>query len=449
MNGTEYIYPVNLIFHFNLPVVTERLLQFIWQFQYFDKTDLLSNNGETLEILFPGHYNRNQGPDFLGAKIRVLQTTWAGSVELHLRTSDWMRHGHQHDPYYNNVIMHVVWEDDSTAAGKQVTSTAAMPILELQARVPKILLHRYEQWMLSPSFVACGNGIRTVPELTWKSWKERLLVERMTRKASLVMTHLRQTQYHWDETFWRMLARSFGMKVNTDAFEAIARSLPMTLLAKQRQRVEQLEALLLGQGGLLYSRLEDKYSRELQKVYDFQKRKYQLEPIAIPLLFLRMRPVNFPTVRLAQLAMLIHGSEHLFTNIKETESLAEIRKWLSVTASPFWDTHYQLHQHSHFKRKTVGESMIDSILINTIAPVLFAYGDYHRDVSYKEKVARWLEEIMPEVNGVTKGFLQFGIECGSAYDSQALIELKNEYCDGKRCLECAVGTAILRQNYEV
>lgn len=416
--------------------MNERLLQYIWQFQYFNKTDLLTKNGEAVQIIFPGQHNTNQGPDFNNAKIKIGKTIWAGTVELHLKTSDWLKHKHQLDKNYNNVILHVVWEDD--------VENSEIPVAELKGRVSKILLKRYEELMNNGSFIPCENSIQTVKEITWKSWKDRLLAERLQRKSNMVEVLLRQNNYHWEETFWWLLARNFGMKVNADAFEAVARSVPITILAKQKQQIHQLEALLLGQAGFLEENLTDEYAVMLQKEYRYQKVKHKLKPIAIPLHFLRMRPVNFPTIRLAQLAMLVHQSAHLFSKIKEAGPVKEIKSWFDVTANDYWHYHYRFDEPSTFKKKKLGETMIDNIIINTIAPVLFAYGSYHNEQQYKDKALLWLEGTVPEVNSITKEFAGLGIENKNAFDSQALIELKNEYCSKKRCLECGVGNALLK-----
>ena len=416
--------------------MTERLLQFIWQFQYFNKTELTTATGEPVQVHFAGQYNTNQGPDFLDAKIKIGKTIWAGTIELHIKTSDWTKHNHQKDKNYNNVVLHVVWEDDGAKDD--------IPVVELRGRVSKILLQRYEDLMNSSSFIPCEKSINTVRDITWKSWKDRLLVERLLRKGKAVETYLQQNNYHWEETFWWLLARNFGMKVNADAFEAIAKSIPINVLAKHKGQINQLEALLLGQAGLLEGKVNDDYSKLLQREYKFLKEKYKLKPIHQPVHFLRMRPGNFPTIRLAQLAMLITESAHLFSKIKETTAVKDVVKWFDVTANDYWHYHYRLGEVSAFKKKTLGAAMIDNIIINTVAPVLFAYGNYHDENKYKDKALKWLEKTVAESNSITKGFQKLGVENKTAFDSQGLIELKNEYCNKKRCLDCGVGNAILK-----
>jgi hypothetical protein len=417
--------------------VTEQLLQFIWQFQYFNKSELTTSSGETIQVLFPGRYNTNQGPDFSEAKIKIGSTIWAGHVELHFKTSDWHKHDHDNDENYQNVILHVVWENDFIGEN-------GIPILELREKVSKILLQRYESLMNAAGFIPCENSIENVPGITWASWKDRLLAERLTRKSATVGSYLEQSNYHWEETFWWLLARNFGLAVNADAFEAIAKSIPLNLLAKHKNQIHQLEALLFGQAGLLDENFTEDYPNMLRKEFKFYNRKYCLRPSNARVFFLRMRPVNFPTIRLAQLAALVQQSAHLFSRIKEATSMAEVRKWFDVTANDYWHYHYRFDEISLFRKKKLGAAMIENIVINTIAPMLFAYGSYHREEKQQQKAMKWLEQASPERNTIVTGFRRLGVETKNAFDSQALIELRNEYCLKKRCLDCAVGNAVLK-----
>lgn len=414
----------------------ERLLQFIWQFQYFNTGELRTTSGEELQIIFPGTYNTNQGPDFTDAKIKIGNTIWAGHIELHIRASDWNRHNHHIDKNYNNVVLHVVWENDFPNYN--------IPVLNLENRIAGSLLQRYEELMNAQGFIACERSISSVNPIVLKSWKERLLAERLIRKSSTVELFLGQNNQHWEETFWWLLARNFGTKINADAFESMARSIPLNILAKHKNQIHQLEALLMGQANLLDHQFSDDYSILIQREYEFYKSKYKLRPGSITPFFLRMRPGNFPTIRLAQLAMLIRNSEHLFSKIKDTDSLKDVKHWLDVTANDYWHYHYRFDEPSSFKKKRTGAAMIDNIMINTVCTVLFAYGHFHREQRYKDRALQWLEEIDPETNSITRGFQQLGLENKNAYDSQALIELKNEYCSKKKCLDCAIGNAILK-----
>ncbi len=418
--------------------MTERLLQYIWQFQYFNKSELATAEGELLQIIHPGNYNTNQGPDFLDAKIKIGETIWAGSIELHINSTDWKNHKHSGDDNYKNVVLHTVWQHDATV--KLPFSTFV-----LEDRVSKFLLKKYDELMNANSFIPCQKTIHQINSLNWISWKERLLVERLQHKSAIVFDYLKKNNNHWEEAFWWMIAKNFGIKVNSDAFEKIAQSIPINILAKHKNQIHQLEALLFGQAGLLVGDFTEDYPKLLQKEYEFLKTKYQLQKIEAPLFFLRMRPANFPSVRLAQLAMLVHGSLHLFTAVKESNNIADIKALLNVTANDYWHYHYMFEEQSAYKKKNLGTQMIDNILINTVIPVLFAYGQYHKENIYKDKALQWLLQITAEKNAITKGFAALGIENKNAFDSQALIQLKNNYCNKKGCLDCAVGNALLKK----
>jgi hypothetical protein len=414
----------------------ERLLQYIWQFQYFNKSELKTVQGENLEILFPGKINTNQGPDFSDARIKIDDTILAGSLELHLRTSEWTAHGHDEDPNYRNVVLHVVFEND--------VAHSNLPILELQPRISKVLLDKYAALMSSPAFIPCANSVQQVKPITWHSWKERLLAERLTRKSSVVLGFLKECNNHWEQCFWWLLARNFGMKVNNDAFEAVARSVPLNILAKHKSQIHQLEALLFGQAGLLDGTFQEEYPRLLQREYTFLRKKYALNPIHTPIHYLRMRPGNFPTIRLAQLAALIQNSAHLFSRILDIEDPKELNTLLAVTANDYWHYHYRFDDSSSFRKKTLGANAIENIIINTVVPVLFTYGLHHKEEKLKSRAVVWLEELQPELNSLSEGFKALGLPNKSAFDSQAYIELKTHYCDQRQCLQCAIGNAILK-----
>lgn len=417
--------------------MTERLLQYIWQFQYFNKANLCTIGEEVLQVIHPGTYNTNQGPDFTDAKIKIDDTVWAGSIELHVLSSHWKNHKHSSDKNYNNVILHVVWQHD-------VDLKLPFATLVLQDKVPKILLEKYES-LVSSSFIPCEKSIAAINRLTFTAWKERLLVERLQQKAAVVFEYLKQNNNHWEETFWWMLAKNFGIKVNSSAFEKIAQSIPINVLAKHKTQIHQLEGLLFGQAGLLNEDFEEDYPQLLKREYNLYKAKYNLQKPEAPLYFLRMRPANFPTVRLAQLAMLVHESLHLFSKIKESKSVTEIKKLLNVTANDYWHYHYMFDEPTSFKKKNLGQQMTNNIIINTVAVMLFAYGKYHNDNQHRDKALQWLDAVNAEKNSITNGFKQTGITIKSAFDSQALLQLKNNYCSNKKCLDCAVGNNLLKQ----
>ena len=414
----------------------EKLLQYIWQLQYFNKSELKTTTGEHLEIICPGKLNTNQGPDFTQARVKIDNTILVGSIELHLKTSQWNEHGHSSDSNYNNVVLHVVFEDDEPSS--------TLPVLELQPRISNLLLERYSALMNSSYFIPCAPSVSQVKEITWLSWKERLLAERLTRKSTIVLRFLDESKGHWEEAFWWLLARSFGMKVNSDAFELIARSISINILSKHKQQIHHLESLLFGQAGLLNETFMEEYPKLLQREYAFLQKKYGITPIRYPIQFLRMRPGNFPTIRLAELAALVQNSAHLFSKVLELEKVSELRKLFEVTANDYWHYHYVFEQASSFKKKVIGVNTVDNIIINTIVPVLFAYGAFHKEDKYKNRAINWLEQLEPESNFITRGFARLGIRSESAFDSQAFIELKTQYCDEKNCLRCAVGNMILK-----
>jgi hypothetical protein len=421
--------------------MTERLLQFIWQFQYFNKNELSIEQGENLSIIYQGQYNTNQGPDFLNAKVVIANTTLAGNIELHLKSSDWFKHNHTSDENYSNIILHVVWEHDMEIHD---INGSVLPALSLKTLIPKILLQRYEQLMVSQKFVPCEEFLPVLNQISWLAWKERLAVERLQRKSVLITMHLNEANNHWEEVFWWLLARNFGIKVNADVFEDIAKTISINILAKHKNQIHQLEALLLGQAGLLEENFNEDYPKLLQREYRFLQKKYQLKPVPLKPFFLRMRPANFPTIRLAQLAMLIHTSAHLFPKVKETNDLNEVKKLLNVTANDYWHYHYLPDEPADYQPKQLGKQMAENIIINTIVPVLFAHGLYNNDEQMRDKCLQWLTQISPEKNAITLKWMLFNVTNANAMESQSLIELKNNYCNEKLCLDCSVGNALLK-----
>lgn len=434
--------------------MTERLLQFIWQFRYFNPRELCTGSGERLQILSPGELNTNQGPDFLQAEIRIDNTVWVGNIELHLLTSGWERHAHAGDRNYDNVILHVVWEDDreskvrTRADGDPITGKnpipgrgaegceKRIPLLVLQHRVPKLLLGKYEEWMKSRSFVPCAGQLSQTEEALWSGWKEQLLIRRLQRKTLLVAENLQQNRQHWEQTAWWLMARNFGIPVNTDAFGSIARSLPLRILSRHRHLPEQLEALLLGQAGLLEGRSGEDYPKSLREEFRHLRGKYHLPPIHAPLLFMRMRPANFPSVRLVQLAGLLQRSCSWFGSVREADSVQELMELLG-------SGRVGNDRETPERRSALSTRMKENILINTFLPLLFAYGSLRGEDRYRERALRWMKELRPEKNNRTAGWVKLGVSNRHAADSQALLELKTCYCDERKCLECAIGRALL------
>lgn len=418
--------------------MTEQLLQFIWQFQYYNKSQLFTSRGDEIQIIYPGLHNTNQGPDFLNARIKIGETVLAGSIEIHINTSEWNLHKHSIDDNYNNVILHVVWLDDKDL-------DIAIPTLELGSRISSILLSNYEKLMMTRNFIPCQDQIASVNDFTFSAWKHRLYVERLQEKSTIISEKLKSNNNHWEEVFWQQISKNFGLKINNDVFESMAASIPLSILAKHKNQLHQLEAMLMGQCGLLNQEFTDDYAVMLKKEYLFLQKKYNLQPTHLSVYFLRMRPANFPTIRLSQLAALVHNSNHLFSIIKEAVHLKDVEKLFDVTANDYWHYHYLFDEATDFKKKTLGKQMIQNIILNTVLPFLYAYGWYHNAERYKEKALLWAAQLLPEQNTITKGFEALNILNKTAFDSQALIQLKNKYCNLKRCLECAVGNSILKK----
>lgn len=421
-------------------MIPEKLLHFIWQFQYFNKAELQTEAGEFLQILKQGNYNLNQGPDFSNGSVKIDNIILAGNIELHINASDWYKHHHTKDSNYSNVILHVVWNNDKPViiAGKQI------PTLVLQGRVTKTLLQRYEILLNETTSIPCTSFLPALSEIGWMAWKERLAAERLELKSQHVLALYEESNHHWEEVFWWIIARNFGIKVNANCFESIAKTISINILAKHKNQIHQIEALLLGQANLLNENFEDDYPKMLQKEYNFYQHKYNIAKLIQSPFFLRMRPATFPTVRLAQLAMLIHKSSHLFSIIKEIKELKEVKLLLNITANDYWHYHYQFDVATNYKPKNLGKQMIDNIIINTIIPVLFAYGLYNKEQQYKDKAIAWLQQITAEENKITKKWKAVNISNNNAFDSQSLIHLTKEYCIKNNCLQCAIGNKILK-----
>lgn len=424
-----------------METMNERLLQYIWQFQYFDHRELMNTVGEQVQVLHPGQWNHHQGPDFSSARIRIGHTLWAGNIELHLRASDWCRHEHSTDPNYRNIILHVVWEEDVIIKDQY---GICLPTLILRDRVPLLLLDRYRQMMAHLETVACHRFLPAVNELTWCAWKERLGVERLERKTKFIHHQLQQTQWHWEEVFWRLLAAGFGLKVNAAFFEQVAASIAWPVLLRHQNRLDEIEALLLGQAHLLDGVLTDTYPRRLQKIYRHLQSKYRLQQPAAQPAFLRMRPASFPTIRLAQLSVLIHQQIHLFDRVRTANTIEELTHLFHLKAGHYWNTHYRFDEPVTAEPRFIGRQMIVHLLVNVAIPMVFLYGQEKGLMAYKDKAIQWLYGLEPEQNKITRYWKVAGISNRSALDSQSLIELYTQYCVNKRCLDCSIGNKLLR-----
>ena len=421
--------------------MNEALFQFIWQYSLYNPFALQTPDGEPLTVIYCGKLNKDAGPDFLEGKIKIGNTILVGNIELHIKSSDWLKHGHQHDPAYQNLILHVVYENDvPDVAGNT-------PVLVLKNHIPAYVIAKYAGLMQAPYKLPCSRQHLSIKEITKEGWLSRLLAERWEQKLADWNILLENSAEDWRNLlYWRMAA-NFGFKTNATPFLMLAQSLPLNIPAKHRESLMQTEALLFGQAGMLHDDFKDDYPRELQREYDFLKKKYKLKPIAGHLWkFLRMRPANFPTVRIAQFAALIHKSVHLFSQIIETHSVDDLEPLLEVTASGYWDTHFQFDAaQKQAAPKSLGKTSFQNIIINTIAPIQFLYAAKQDTYLLQERALQLLEAVPAEKNNITRLWDDNGWNAANAAQSQALLQLFNNYCSAKRCLECTVGLNIIRQ----
>lgn len=395
-----------------------------------------------MSVLKPGTHNFDSGPDFFNARVRIGETTWAGNIEIHLKSSDWYAHHHQNDPAYENIVLHVVHQNDKPVTRE---NGELIPTLEVVDKFEPTIYSKYCNFLKSDKWIACENQITKVDYFKKMSWLDSLMAERLNQKAELVEAELVKTGNDLQEVFYRKLARNFGFKSNSDAFELLATHLPLKILAKHKDNLKQIEALLFGTAGMLNEKFKDDYPGQLQKEYEFLSKKYSIHPIDKKLWrFMRMHPGNFPTIRLSQFARLIHKSSALLNQILETEKLSNAINLFKVTTSDYWNNHFRFDVKSEPKNKSLGLASINLIMTNTIVPFLFIYGKLKHDESAQQKATDWLEQIKAESNSVTRNFTTLGLKPYNAMHSQALLQLKNEYCNAKRCLECRIGHEILK-----
>lgn len=420
--------------------IREDFLHFLWRTRKL-LPGLQTTDGSNVEILEYGNYNTDAGPDFFNAKIRIGDTMWAGNVEMHVFTSDWQKHRHQHDKAYENVILHVVYEND-----KPSSQPADIPVLELKGKIPKHFLNHYIGLMQSVEPVPCRNLIGGVNRDKIDMWKYSLIAERLQQKTQTVDQIYRGVAHNWEETLYIMLARYFGARVNTEPFERLARKVPLTIIHKNIDKPMVLEALFFGQAGMLTATFTDEYFKALKKEYQYQQKKYNLTPMEpVAWKFARMRPVNFPTIRISQFCHLMQKTEHLFSKISEASGPEGIQQWLHCRAGEYWDTKYRFDTPSRNYVKQTGKDFTDILVINAVAPVLFHFGKMTNDESYVDKAIYMLEHTSAEDNQITRYWKELGLGMHSAFDSQALIHLRTNYCSSHACMSCRVGSEIMNR----
>jgi len=420
----------------------EDFLHYVWRYKQFDFKDLKTTSGESIEVFQFGNYNTDGGPDFKNARIQLDKTIWAGNVEIHIKASDWLKHEHSKNPAYNNVILHVVFEAD-TIIKNQVGQP--IPTLELNGRIPLKLKNTYLQLLHEKAWIPCISQIETVSDFTKTIWLDRLLIERLEQKTTIIAEALERNNNNWEITFYQMIARSFGLKINVEPFERLAQTLSLITLAKHKNSLFQLEALLFGQSGLLEGEFKEDYPNQLKKEYKFLSHKHNLSPLPKTIWqFLRLRPPSFPTVRISQFAALVHQSSHLFSKVLEAKNIKELEVLFEVQISDYWLTHYVFDKESKKRKKSLGKSTVQLIIINTIIPALFLYGQSKSEEKYKDIALKFLEQLPAEKNKVIENWKSLGFKTDSAYQTQSLLQLKKHYCDKKRCLSCSIGNSIMK-----
>ncbi|RZK81151.1 MAG: DUF2851 family protein [Pedobacter sp.] len=425
--------------------LSENFLFFIWQYRLFDSTSISCTNGQSLRIIHPGVINKHAGPDFTEAKVIIDGTTWVGNVEIHIKSSDWLLHKHHQNSAYESVILHVVYEDDHSAVTK---SERCIATLVLKGSFSEAMLFTYASMLNSACYFPCKAQISQVDHIAMKSFLSRMLVERYEQKTAEVFQVLNRYKGDWNETFYYFLARNFGFKVNALPFELTAGSLPYQVLVKHHQNALQTEALLFGQAGFLEQHVEGAYPLGLQKEYQFLKHKYKLKPIEVSVWkFLRMRPMNFPTVRLAQFAALQQMAMHLFSKIIEEPNLNTInRLFENLPTNEYWTTHYHFGKSTKMGDRRLGAKSIENIMINTVCLFLFAYGKYADQEELIDRAMDFLEQIPAERNSIVTQYIESGVVVDSAFCSQSVLQLNKYYCGQKKCLNCGIGINLLKKD---
>ena len=428
----------------------EEFLYYIWENRLTDK-DLKTTESEAVEVVATGYRNTDSGPDFLEAKIQIGDKLWAGHVEIHVKSSDWNRHGHQNDKAYKNVILHVVYEND--------TQVNDIPALELKGHFDESLFTQYQKLISSKNWIPCEKSIAKVPVFTRLSWLDRMAVERLESKSETVTKILEANQFDWEDALYQLLMRYFGLKVNNEAFEYLANILPYKTLLKHADNLVQVEAMLMGCAGFLEADFTEEYPLLLKREFAVMRAKFNL--LTMPAerwKFMRMRPSNFPTIRLAQMAQLIHKNGCLFSKIKAAKTTIEVKALFDVKASEYWETHWRFEtrlpnppdplkrgNHGSRKPKHLGKTTADVLIINAVAPLLFCYGKLHKDESVCETAMQFLEETEAESNAIIRHYAQCGISAENAMQTQALLHLYSYFCKRKRCLECRIGNVLLHK----
>lgn len=421
----------------------EAFLHFLWQHKLFSTTNLKSIANESIKIVEAGLHNKNTGPDFLTAQLKINDQLWIGNVEIHINSSDWYLHKHEEDKNYEAVILHVVWQHDTVIFMK---NNEPLPTLELKNFIDKTILKNYQKLFSKKTYwIPCENQIAFVYTILIHNWLEKLYFKRLEHKSIFIKKLLFNSNNNYEAVLFQLLAKNFGLKINGDSFLSLAQSFDFSILRKVRFDQLQLSALLFGQAGFFENEIENEYFTELKKEYNFIRYKYNLTPISNNLFqFFRMRPTNFPTIRLAQLIALFHKNQNLFSKLIAVKKIPDFYNMFSIEVDNFWKTHYTFETKSKKSSKKVTKSFIDLLLINTIIPLKFVYEQSKGEVNTAD-FFELIKQLAPEKNVIISKFSELKINPKTALETQALLELKNNYCTEKRCLECAIGIDLLRK----
>lgn len=420
----------------------EQFLHYIWKYQKFDQNKLKLTEGQSLMVYCPGNHNQDSGPDFEEARIKIDAIEWAGQVEIHINSSDWNHHNHQHDPAYENVILHVVWNYDSEIH----LNGEAIPTLELKSIIDPGLIEKYQKHIRSNQEILCSSQLPGVSPLTIRGMLDRVLVERLEEKASRILNDLQSRKNDWEEVTYRALASNFGFSTNKEAFIRLTELLPFSKLKKALQNEKSTEALLFGQAGFL-NEAKDEYQDSLKSEFQFLQKKFQLpESMVKPQWkFGKLRPANFPPVRLAQLAAVLYNTPKLFTILTQTESIKTLKEHLRPPLSQYWQAHYDFGKERERATRQIGKSSFENILINTVAPLLAAYSKYTAGPTFMDRAVELLESSPTENNRITRKWSKIDVNAKTAIDSQAFIQLFKSYCQKRKCLQCNIGVEILNR----
>ena len=420
----------------------EQLLHYVWKHKIFSLKELKTTTGQQVEVIDTGLANTDAGPDFFNAKLKLDGVLWIGNIEIHERSSDWFKHGHHADAGYNSVILHIASEIDMEISRSNGERTP-----QIQLICPEAVRTNYKELLETDSYPPCYRIIPSLSPFTAHSWMSALQMERFEQKATLLNERLKRCQGNWEDAFFITLARNFGFGLNGDAFETWAHQLPFRAVDKHRNDLFQIEAIFFGQAGILEDSDGDGYYLRLKKEYTYLQHKFGLIPMDASLWrFLRLRPANFPHIRIAQLACLYHRAYGLLSRIMETETLQGVRDILKGGTSEYWLTHYTFGGSSPSRPKTLSNTSLDLLIINTVVTFLYAYGLHKGNRVLCARAGSFLEELKAENNYITRMWEQCGMKASNAADSQALIQLKKEYCDKKKCLYCRIGYEYLKRS---